>query len=43
MATARAEYLDVDLGKKDFGLARDNSDDVKTSFSVLRATFAHKF
>jgi outer membrane immunogenic protein len=40
--TARAEYLYVGLGKKDFGFA-DDPYDVKTNFSVVRAAIAYKF
>ncbi|QKC93960.1 outer membrane protein [Mesorhizobium sp. NZP2298] len=41
--TVRAEYLYVDLGKKDFGFDPFASYDVKTNFSVVRAAVAYKF
>ncbi|SDA50203.1 outer membrane protein [Mesorhizobium qingshengii] len=41
--TARAEYLYVDLGKKDFGFAPGTPYDVKTNFSIVRAAVAYKF
>ncbi|ESZ64659.1 MULTISPECIES: outer membrane protein [unclassified Mesorhizobium] len=41
--TVRAEYLYVDLGKKDFGFDPVDPYNVKTNFSVVRAAFAYKF
>ena len=41
--TVRAEYLYVDLGKKDFGFDSIDPYNVKTDFSVVRAAFAYKF
>ncbi|TPI66873.1 porin family protein [Mesorhizobium sp. B3-1-3] len=41
--TARAEYLYVDLGKKDFGFDPIDPYNVKMNFSVVRAALAYKF